>query len=154
MVEDQRERVVPLEEFFIGPSKSALEGDEVLTEIQVPNLPANAVGVHLKHGTRRVDVAIVNLSVVMVMEGSLCKDIRIALGAVGPTPFRARKAEDILRGQKLNGGLEDFVTRMAQVASEESAPITDIRGSADFRRQVVRSLLSQGIECAIAQSRS
>jgi CO/xanthine dehydrogenase FAD-binding subunit len=147
------ERTVPLEKFFVGPSRSVLQIDEILTEIQIPDLPANAVGVHLKHGTRRVDVAIVSVSVVMVMEGDTCKDIRIALGAVGPIPFRARKAESILRGQKLNGGWEDFVTKITQVASEESVPITDIRGPADFRRQVVKSLLRQGMDSAIALSR-
>ncbi len=154
IVGSKGERTVPMETFFVGPGKSVLKSDEVVTEIQVPNLPAHAGGVHLKHSTRRVDVAIVAVSVVAAMEGETCQDIRIALGAVGPTPFRARKAETILKGQKFKGGPADFIARAAQAASDESFPIDDIRGPADYRKQVVKSLVKQGIECAIAQARS
>jgi CO/xanthine dehydrogenase FAD-binding subunit len=148
------ERTVPLEELFVGPSQNALRSGEILTEIQIPSLPPRAVGVHLKHSTRRVDVAIANVSVVIMIEGNTCQDIRIALGAVGPVPFRGKKTEAVLRGQRLDKGFDALLEHAAQQASDESFPIDDIRGPAAYRKQVVKSLVRQGIERAIAQARS
>jgi CO/xanthine dehydrogenase FAD-binding subunit len=148
------ERTVPLEELFVGPSQNALRSGEILTEIQIPSLPPRAVGVHLKHSTRRVDVAIANVSVVIMIEGNTCPDIRIALGAVGPVPFRGKKTEAVLRGQRLDKGFDALLEHAAQQASDESFPIDDIRGPAAYRKQVVKSLVRQGIERAIAQARS
>lgn len=148
------ERTVPIDQFFTGPGESILERDEILTEIQVPNLPAQTEGIYLKHSTRRVDVAIVSVAVLITMDGQTCQDIKIALGAVGPTPFRARKAESIIRGQKLNGELDKILEKVTEVASEESFPITDIRGYADYRKKMVETLVRQGLERVIAQIRS
>ena len=148
------ERTVPIEAFFIKPGKSILEQDEILTEIHIPNLPPRTEGVHLKHSTRRVDVAVAGVSVVMAFDGEKCQDIRIALGAVGPTPFRAKRAEDILRGQKLKGELESVITKVAQVASDESFPIDDQRGQADYRKELVKNIVKQGIANTIEQARS
>lgn len=148
------ERIVPMDQFFRGPGESILEGGEILTEIQVPSLSAKTEGIYLKHSTRRVDVAIVSVAVLITMDERICKDIKIALGAVGPTPFRARKAEDILRGQKLNGELEKILEKVTQVASEESFPINDIRGYADYRKKMVETLVRQGLERVIGQIRS
>jgi CO/xanthine dehydrogenase FAD-binding subunit len=147
------ERTVPLETFFLRPGKSVLQGDEILTEIQIPNLPPHAEGVHIKYGTRRVDVAIVGMSMVIVLDGDQCRDVKIALGAVAPTPFRAKKAEDVLRGQKIGGVIEDLMEQVARTAADESIPIGDLRGSADYRRHLVMSLVRQGIERALAQAR-
>jgi carbon-monoxide dehydrogenase medium subunit len=140
------ERTVPLEAFFIGPDRSALQGDEILAEIQVPNPPLNAHGTYIKHSTRRIDVAIVGVAVVLTMEGDVCQDIRLALGAVGPTPMRAKKAEDALRGQRLGG---EILEKAARIASEESLPIDDLRGEADYRAKMVEALVKEGIERAM-----
>lgn len=147
------ERAVPMEAFFVGPGKSILRQDEILAEIQISNLPPHTEGVHLKYSTRRVDVAIVGMSVIMTLDGETCQDVRIALGAVGPTPFRAKKSENILKGQKLKGNLESLIAKVALTASDESFPIDDIRGRADYRKELVNSLVRQGIERSIAQAR-
>jgi CO/xanthine dehydrogenase FAD-binding subunit len=144
------ERTVPVHEFFIGPGVSALQGDEVLTEIQVPNVPLHTRGVYLKHSTRRIDVAIVGVAMVIALDGQVCQDIRLALGSVGPTPFRAVKAEDVLRGKRLTG---EMPQKAGQVASQESFPIDDMRGNADYRKKVVETLVKEGIERAIAGAR-
>ena len=99
-------------------------------------------------------MAIVNVSVVMVIEGNTCQDIRIALGAVGPVAFRGKKTEAILRGQRLDRGFDGLLEQASQQASDESFPIDDIRGPGAYRKQVVESLVRQGIERAIAQARS
>lgn len=145
------ERTIPMGEFFISPGVSALQGDEILTEIQVPNVPIGTRGVYLKHSTRRIDVAIVGVAVVITLDGQVCQDIKLALGSVGPTPFRAKKAEDLLRGKKLTAEMPE---KAGHVASEESFPIDDMRGKADYRKEVVETLVKEGIERVIAGARS
>ncbi|MDY7034965.1 MAG: xanthine dehydrogenase family protein subunit M [Thermodesulfobacteriota bacterium] len=140
-------RILPVEEFFLGPDMNALEHGEILTEIQFPDTPIHTGGVYFKHSTRRIDVSIVGVAVLITLDGQACQDIRIALGAVGPTPFRARKAEKVLKGQKLS---EETYKKAAQVASEESFPIDDIRGYADYRKKMVETLVREGIEGAVA----
>jgi len=150
------ERVVPLEEFFVSPGKSALQPDEILTEIHVPDPPSQAQGVYLKHSLRKMDVAMAGAAVLVVLEGDLCRDVRIALGAVAPTPFRARRAEETLRGQRLSGEAaeSELLEEVAQIASNESRPIDDIRGYASYRRKVVGMLVRHGLEHVIARARS
>jgi CO/xanthine dehydrogenase FAD-binding subunit len=145
------ERVIPLENFFCGPGKSILEEDEILTEIQIPSLPPRTAGLHLKYGSRRVDIAVVGVSVLMTVDDGHCQDVKIALSAAGPTPFRVKKAESILRGEMLDGVKEGLVEKVAQMASEESSPIDDIRGHAEYRRHLVKVLVADGIERLISQ---
>ena len=143
-------RSLPVEEFFLGPDRNALADDEILTEIQVPDIPMHIGGVYIKHSTRRIDVSIVGVAVVVACDDQACRDIKIALGSVGPKPFRARKAENVLKGQKLSG---EILKKAAQVASEESFPIHDIRGYADYRKKMVETLVKEGIEKAIGETR-
>ncbi|MDP2643406.1 MAG: xanthine dehydrogenase family protein subunit M [Desulfobacterales bacterium] len=149
----QGERRVPVEEFFVQPGKSVLKHDEILTEIQIPKPPPHSGGVHLKYSTRRVDVCIVSASVLLTLDGPKCQDVRISLGAVGPIPFRAKKAENILKGQPLVGDAESVIAKAAQAASDESFPIDDFRGAADFRKELVKRLVAEGIQGAIANAR-
>lgn len=145
------ERLVRFEGFFTGPGMSILQDDEILTEIQIPNLPPRTGGLHLKYGSRRVDVAIVGVNVLMTLDGQNCQDVKIALSAVGPTPFRARKAEDVLRGETLGRGKNSLVEKAAEIAAEESTPISDIRGRADHRKELVKVLVKEGIERLAAE---
>ena len=144
------ERLVSMEEFFVGPGETLLQRDEILTELLMPTLPDSTAGVYLKHSTRRVDVAIVGVGAVITLDGKKCQDIKIALGAVGPTPFRAKKAESILRGQELS---EELLEKVAEAASAESFPIDDIRGYTDYRRGMVEVLVKEGIKQAATQAR-
>jgi carbon-monoxide dehydrogenase medium subunit len=94
-----------------------------------------------------MDLAIVGVAAVVVAEDRICKDIRIALGAVAPTPIRARQAEDILRGQKLSS---EVIERAAQIASGECYPITDRRASEEYRCHMVEVLTKRAIQQAIS----
>ncbi len=145
------ERVVPLETFFTGPGETVLSADEILTEIQIPPLAPRTGGVHLKHGSRRVDVAVAGVSVLMTVDGQFCRDVKIAMSAVGPTPLRARKAEGLLRGRILNAEKSDLVARAAGTAAEESSPIDDIRGKADYRRHLVEVMVRDGVNRLISE---
>ena len=84
-----------------------------------------------------MDLATVGVAAVVIAEDGLCKDIRIALGAVAPTPIRARRAESILCGESVS---ERIIEAAAEVAATEASPISDMRGSADYRRELVRVL--------------
>jgi len=93
-----------------------------------------------------MDLAIVGVAVVVIAENGLCNDIRIALGAVAPTPIRAKRAEGIVKGQRFN---EQLMEKTAQTAAEESKPIDDHRASAEYRREMVKVLTKRAMEQAI-----
>lgn len=130
------ERTVALEKFFTGPGQTVLQKGELMVEIQVPPMPPNAKGVYLKHSLRgTVNPAIVGVAAIIAMDGERCKEIKLVLGAVAPTPIRGRKAEEILRGEEIDDAL---IEKAAQAASDESSPITDVRASADYRKEMVK----------------
>lgn len=140
------QRTLPVEEFFLGPDRNALKEGEILTTIQFPDTPMHTGGMYIKHSTRRIDVAIVGVAIVITLDDQVCRDIKIALGSVGPMPFRAREAEKVLKGQKLSKAI---FAKAAQTAAEESFPIDDIRGYADYRKKMVETLVKEGIEGGI-----
>lgn len=141
---ERGERTVTLEDFFTGPGKTVLAPDELLTEILVPAPPAHTGKCYIKHGRRKaMELATVGVAVCLTLDGASCADVRISLGAVAPTPIRAREAETILRGRKLNAPL---IESAAASAMRESRPISNVRGSADYRREMVRVLTRRTIE--------
>jgi CO/xanthine dehydrogenase FAD-binding subunit len=147
LTSQEGERIVGLGDFFTGPNETVLTDEEILQEIHVPNLPPHSGGSYQKLTPRRsMDLAVVGVAAVVVAEDGVCSDIRIALGAVAPTPMRARKAEDIVKGQKLTG---EVVDRAAQIAAEECRPIDDHRASARYRCDMVEVLTKRAIQQAI-----
>jgi aerobic carbon-monoxide dehydrogenase medium subunit len=140
------ERILPLEDFFTGVGQTILQPDELLLEILVPGLRPHTSGVYIKHSPRGpIDLAIVNIAVLLTMEPDkkVCKDARIVLGAVAPTPLRAVKAENVLKGQKIDIALID---RAAQVASDEARPRKgSIRGSFEYKKEMVRVFMARAI---------
>jgi CO/xanthine dehydrogenase FAD-binding subunit len=146
------ERVISLESFFVDPGETALRAGEILTEIQVPSRPLRTKLTYVKLPARtRVDMAAVSAAVLLTLDSKneVCQDIRIVLGAVAPIPIRARRAEEVLRGKKME---DQLIQQTAQRASEEAQPISDIRSSADYRREMVRVLTRQAIRQALEQA--
>jgi carbon-monoxide dehydrogenase medium subunit len=141
------ERTVPLESFFTGVGKTLLQPDEVLLEIIVPELEPHTSGIYIKHSPRGpIDLAIVNITVLMTMEQDheVCSDAKIVLGAVSPTPLRARKAENVLKGKRVD---ETLIEKAAQVASDEAHPRHgSIRGSFEYKKEMVRVLTGRAIK--------
>ena len=132
------ERSIALENFFIGPGQTLLRRDEILVEIRVPPMPADSKAVYLKHASRgAADLAIVGVAAVATMDRGVCRNVKIALGAVAPTPLKARNAEALLEGKELNDAL---IEEAAQAAAAESQPITDVRAPADYRKEMVKVL--------------
>ncbi len=138
------ERRVLLEDFFTGPGETVLKRGELLVEIQVPVPSSGTKGVYLKHGRSAVDLATVGVAVIMALEsGGVCRDIKIVLGAVAPTPMRAKKAEGVLRGKKVEAAL---IEKAAQAASAEAQPITDVRASAEYRKEMIKVFTRRALE--------
>ena len=143
------ERKEALENFFVGPGLTILNPDEILTEIQIPIPLPNTNGTYLKFSPRKaMDLAVVGVATLITLDSLnfICTHAKIVLGAVAPIPMRAKKAEALLEGRKIEDGL---VQEASQVAAEESKPISDIRGSAWYRKELVRVLVERSITQAI-----
>jgi len=148
LVGSSGERTIPLEEFFTGPSKSVIAQDEILTEVIIPDQHTTG-STYIKFGLRRSGaLAVVGVAVAVTMDGDVCKDARIALGAVAPVPDRARKAENLLKGKAIT---KELLEEVGKCAAAESKPISDIRGSAEYRRDMVRVFTKRALSKAISE---
>lgn len=137
------ERKLPLEEFFLGPGKTVLKETEILKEIEIPKPSPNAIGAYgCRKWRRTMDVAIVNLAVLLELDGKVIKDARVCLGAVAPTAFRSTKTEETLIGKVLD---EELITRVSEIAADDSKPITDVRASADYRKAMVKVYMKRAL---------
>jgi CO/xanthine dehydrogenase FAD-binding subunit len=151
LISQKGERIVGIEDFFTGPNQTTLSNDEILEEIHIPHPPPNSQGIYLKLTPRRaMDLAIVGVAAVVTAQDGVCKDIRIALGAVAPTPVRAKKAEAILNRQKFD---DNLIEKAARTAAGEARPIDDHRASAEYRRDMVEVLVKRAIKQAIGSRR-
>jgi carbon-monoxide dehydrogenase medium subunit len=150
LMSQKGERIVPLNDFFIGPNKTVLSDDELLVEVQVPRVLPHSRGVYLKLTQRSsMELAVVGVAVMVSARNGVCEDIKIALGAVAPTPLRAKRAEAVLRGQRFS---EELIEHTAHTAAEESRPIDDHRASSEYRRDMVRVLVGRAIIQTISSS--
>ena len=154
------EREAPLEEFWLEPNRTALKPGELLKELRLPAPPARTGGVYVRHTPRKqMDIAVVGVGVLLTLSPSAgsgqtqdnrIERARVALGAVAPTPIRARKAEAVLEGNTASGAL---FAQAAEIAASEASPISDIRGSAEFRRHLVRVVTERCLREAVARAR-
>jgi CO/xanthine dehydrogenase FAD-binding subunit len=143
------ERSVLLEDFFTGPGTTVLKKGEILKQIEVPPLMKGTGGTYIKHAIRGgVDLAIVGVAVVLNLEssGGVCKDVKIVLGAVAPTPIRAKRAEEVLKGKKITQAEIDEASRLASGCCQ---PISDVRASAEYRCEMVHVITRYAIKAAI-----
>jgi aerobic carbon-monoxide dehydrogenase medium subunit len=143
LVSRKGERVVKIDDFFTGPSKTVVGDDEILTEIQLPVAAPGCRARYLKQMPRRaMDLPIVGVAAVGIFSDGKYKDARIGLGAVAPRPIRAKLAEDVLRGQKVG---QELIERAAEIAAGEARPIDDHRASAEYRRDMVKVLTRRAL---------
>lgn len=148
--DEQRE--VRLEEFFVGPGKTVLQPDEILYEVRVPPPRPRSAAVYERHTPRgEMDIAVAAVGILLVAAEDLrhIEDARVVLGAVAPTPMRARQAERTLIGELASPELFD---RVARIAAREAQPISDVRGSATFRRALIYSLAKRNLAKAWEQA--
>ena len=138
------ERMAALEEFFRGPGQTIMRPDEILTEIIIPKTNPQLLGEYIKFSPRdMMDLAYVGVAVAYVIAAAKrCSNVRIVLGAVAPTPIRARDAEALLEGQPLT---EELAAKVAAIAAQESKPISDVRSSAEYRRAMVEAMTKRAL---------
>ena len=145
-------RSLPADEFFVGPGETALAPNELLVEVRVP-APADRSGsAYVRHTPRKqMDIAVVGVAAAVTLTNDdRIENIRIALGAVAPTPVRATKTETFLSGQPAS---DESFAEAAETAAAECNPISDVRGSAEFRRHLVGTLTKRMLERAANRAR-
>ncbi|HAF70968.1 MAG: Two-component fusion protein [Acetothermia bacterium 64_32] len=133
------EREVPVEEFILGPGKTALGPGEIVRSLWLPFPEGKPLSYFRKVGRRRaLVIAVASLGALLWLEGDVIVKARLALGSVAPTVLRPREVEAALVGKPLN---PDALRPLAEELSQAVKPISDIRASADYRRKVAGNLL-------------
>lgn len=143
------QKTVLLEEFFRGPGLTIMDADEILTEITIPKTAPQLVGEYIKFSPRdMMDLAYVGIAVAYNLgSDKKCNGVRIVLGAVAPTPLRAKTSEALLEGKLLT---EELAAKVGDAAARESKPISDVRSSAHYRRAMVGVMTKRAILNAAA----
>lgn len=141
LVSAKGERLVAIDDFFVGPGATVLKPEELLTEIHVPAFKGKAV--FGKLGKRKAQAcSIVIVGVRLELDGKVCKAARIALGSMAPKPLRCAKAEALLVGKAVDAAL---VAKAAAAAVGESSPIDDVRATAWYRRKAGTALVARAL---------
>lgn len=145
-------RVVELTDFFLGPGATVLDNGEMLTHLKIPLTRNRQGSVYYKLSTRKaMDLAFVGVAILLELRrGGQISKARIALGAVAPTPIRVPSAEKLLEGIVLD---LDAARECAELAAQSCKPISDLRASAEYRREMVRELCEQGLLTAYRQAK-
>jgi len=144
-------RTLSLDEFFVGPGKTVLRPDELLVSIHVPTPPTRSGCDYVRHTPRaQMDIAMVGVaSYVELTRAGKIAAARIVLGAVAPTPIHARETEAMLVGQTPT---EELLTAAGSMAAGEESPISDMRGSAGYRRYITSVLVKRTLRAAVMQA--
>jgi len=146
------ERTIKLSDFFLHVKKTVLSPDELVTEVTVPIPPPKSGGAFFRLAKRGGNViSIVSAAAFLSMSGKLCSVARIAMGSVAPTPIRIKSAEKVLEGAELT---EENIRTAAQKAFEEIKPISDIRASAEYRKDTSKVYVRKAIEEALKWAKS
>jgi carbon-monoxide dehydrogenase medium subunit len=146
----QSTRMVPLCDFFLGPGQTILQPGEVVTRVIVPLSRKASAGVYYKLSVRRaMDIVFMGVAVYLEVAGMTVHKARIGLGAVAPTPLRARRAEALVEGRLFT---PEAAWAAGAQAAAESSPITDLRASAQYRREMVEALTSRGLREAYGEA--
>ena len=138
-----RERTIAIDDFFKGPLMTALEQNEILTEIRIP-VNGGKSGAAYKKLERKVgDYAIAGAAAALQFDGDNCSSAGIALTNVGPTPMRATEAQNALIGTSVSS---DDIDKAAELAAAASQPVGDHRGSEEYKRAVVKVLTARAVQ--------
>ena len=146
LVSDQGERSMALEDFFHGSAETAIAPGEILADVTIPDQAATG-STYIKFGLRRSGaLAVTGVAVSVVVEGDTLREVRIVLASAAPTVMRARDAEDYLRGKKIS---DELLAQAGVRAAAASRPRDSIRGSAEYRRNLVEVLTKRALRKAI-----
>jgi carbon-monoxide dehydrogenase medium subunit len=144
------ERVIPIEDFFVSLFATALQHEEILTEIRIPVPAARSGGAYFKLERKVGDFATAAVAAQLTLdEKGVCQSVGIGLTNVGPTPVKARKAEEFLRGKKPD---ESDIAQAAQLAADESTPSPDLRGPVEYKKGLVKELMKRALTRALERA--
>jgi aerobic carbon-monoxide dehydrogenase medium subunit len=139
-------RTIALEEFFVDYYQTALNPGELLTEIRVPP-PKRPGWSHIKFTPRSIeDFATVGIAITLDAKNGVCEDVRMGLNSVASTIVRPKRAEQVLRGQPIN---DARLREMGEIAATEVDPMDDNRGSAEYKREMVKVLIRRAAQDAL-----
>jgi carbon-monoxide dehydrogenase medium subunit len=145
------ERKLPLEDFFLGFGKTALQPDELVTDVFVPRR-GQWFQAFAKFGSRSANViAVINMAICLRLSDHRIEEARVAYGSVAPQPLRARKVEEFLAGQLLS---EDLVGALAEVVLSEVSPIDDVRGSKKYKQRLAVNSIQDALRQAMTKARA
>jgi carbon-monoxide dehydrogenase medium subunit len=145
------ERAIPIDELFLGPFSTTLASDEVVTAVRVPDPGPRSGGAYLKLERKVGDFASAGVGVQVTLDNGHVGQVGIGLTGVGATNLRATAAEDALRGREPR---EDAIGEAAELAAAAAEPVSDHRGTADYKRNVVRVFCARGLRTAIAAAQA
>jgi carbon-monoxide dehydrogenase medium subunit len=144
-------REIAIEDFFPGLFTTALDADEILTEIRIPVPPSGSGGAYLKLERKVGDFATAGVAMQITLDGqSICRRAGVGLTNVGLTPIKARQTEAFLTGKTLD---DATIKQAAELAASESQPMDDIRGSAEYKRDLVRVLAARALARALERAK-
>ncbi len=141
------ERVVTMEEFYRGPYETAVEDGQILTEVRIPIRPGGS-SAYEKVERRAGDWAIVSSGAAVWMDGGQITDARVGLAAVGPNTTGIPAISDALRGQAPS---DELYAQAGAIAAEACTPVTDMRGSADYKRHLANELTQRALRRSVAR---
>ncbi|KFX58608.1 xanthine dehydrogenase FAD-binding subunit XdhB [Clostridium botulinum] len=142
------ERIIPIQEFYIGPGRVDIKNNEILTNLIIKKEDyENLTGHYIKFSNRKaMDIAMVSVAVVSSIENDKFKDLRIALGVSAPTPIRCNEAENYAKGIEVT---EENIEKIAELAVRSSKSRNSWRASKDFREHLIKELTKRGIKKTI-----
>ncbi|HEY6271292.1 MAG TPA: xanthine dehydrogenase family protein subunit M [Terriglobales bacterium] len=144
------ERVIPVESFFVSLFTTALEPGEILTEIRIPRAQPRSGGAYIKVERKVGDFATAAVAAEVALDDTgTVRKAGIALTNVGPTPIKAKKAEDFLRGKKPDA---TAIAQAAQLAADDAQPSSDLRGPAEYKRGLIKELTKRAITRAVERA--
>lgn len=138
-------RTLPVEALLVGAHETSLARGELVTRVFLPRGFPGAVGHHLRFSRVAADYPTVAVSLVLVMDGDTCRYVRVALGSCGPVPLHVDAADRVLMGTRLE---EPDVAEAGRLLVAASAPLDDVRGSAEYRRMLIPRLLGRALSQA------
>lgn len=142
-------RTMAIDDFFTGLFETALDSNEILTEIRIPTPGSGSGGAYVKLERKVGDYAISAVAAQMTMDGDVCRAARVALTNVSPVPMRAKGAEAALVGQRID---DDVLEAAGKAAAEECDPSADLRGSEAYKRDLTRVLTKRAVKKAMARA--
>jgi CO/xanthine dehydrogenase FAD-binding subunit len=148
------EKMIALEDFFIGAKKTILNRDEILVRLEIPPMQPGSAGEYVKFGRRNaMEIAMIGVAALITLEeeNNTCKAARLALATAAPTPMRSKEAEKVLTGKKL---AREIIDLAAETASNEASPRTSWRTTEEYRRDLIRVLTRRAIQRALDKLKS